>query len=321
MSTISSAQLDAVSQIALRLHRMSDSETLQNFQASALDTIGELLEFDGAWWGLVSGMEVHNTFELGLPGNYRANWEAVKEHDTIAQAALANPYTTVRYTLPAKKNRTDFDRFLQTNNVSSALCTVVNFIHKDHFTYLSVYRHKTAFSETDRLIMQSLIQHMTEAHYRTWINQLAAQRRPEPELPACCSIVDERGLIYSCDSNFVGFLQSEWPKWHGPFLPELLQQTLQVDKAVYRGHLLRAECQLCDGFNIIKLRRRDHFFDLTERERQSASAFAAGATYKDVAKEMGISPTTVRHYLRNVYSKLHINTKADLVRKMAQVDN
>jgi len=321
MTSFIPSQLQALSQTTLHLHRLSNNTALQHFQPSALEVIKDLVDFDAAWWGLVSGMEVHNTFELALAGNYRSAWEKVKDLDTIAQEALANPDTTVCYNLPAKAQRTDFDRFMQSNNIHSALCTVVNFIHEQHFAYLSVYRRESSFTEKERQLMQAAVPHLTEAHYRTWINELASKRRPEPDMPAVCGIVDNRGLIYSCDSNFIGFLQNEWPKWRGPVLPSTLQDTLLDKSTVYRGKILRAECQQSDGFFIIKLRSRDHLADLTERERQTASAFASGATYKDVATELGISPTTVRHYLRNVYAKLHISTKADLVRKMTQLEN
>jgi predicted transcriptional regulator len=44
-----------------------------------------------------------------------------------------------------------------------------------------------------------------------------------------------------------------------------------------------------------------------------ALGFAQAHSYKEIAVETGLSPATVRHYLRGIYAKLAINDKAELV--------
>jgi len=51
---------------------------------------------------------------------------------------------------------------------------------------------------------------------------------------------------------------------------------------------------------------------LTPRESQVAKAFACGRSYKEVARELNLSPVTVRHHLREIYTKLGLTDKVEL---------
>ena len=53
---------------------------------------------------------------------------------------------------------------------------------------------------------------------------------------------------------------------------------------------------------------------LSNREQEVAAAYAAGQSYKEIARDLGLSPTTVRSHLRTVYSKLGVTSKIDLAR-------
>lgn len=52
--------------------------------------------------------------------------------------------------------------------------------------------------------------------------------------------------------------------------------------------------------------------DLSKRERQIAEAYAGGASYKEIASQLGIAPTTVRTHLGTIYRKLGVSTKIEL---------
>ncbi|GGF21841.1 response regulator [Hymenobacter cavernae] len=52
---------------------------------------------------------------------------------------------------------------------------------------------------------------------------------------------------------------------------------------------------------------------LTPREQQIVEALEQGLSYKLVADRLGISLNTVRAYIRSVYDKLRINSKAELL--------
>ena len=51
---------------------------------------------------------------------------------------------------------------------------------------------------------------------------------------------------------------------------------------------------------------------LSKREQEVADAYASGQSYKEIARDLGLSPTTVRSHLRAVYSKLGVTSKIEL---------
>jgi predicted transcriptional regulator len=53
-----------------------------------------------------------------------------------------------------------------------------------------------------------------------------------------------------------------------------------------------------------------------------AQMFSTGASYKEIARDLGIAPTTARHHLREIYRKLGVSDKAALAHKLlAQNDS
>jgi len=51
---------------------------------------------------------------------------------------------------------------------------------------------------------------------------------------------------------------------------------------------------------------------LSKREQEVAAAFSDGLSYKEIARDLGLAPTTVRSHLRTVYSKLGVTSKIQL---------
>lgn len=56
-------------------------------------------------------------------------------------------------------------------------------------------------------------------------------------------------------------------------------------------------------------------YNLSEREREVLQLLVDGNSYKMVAAEMNISIDTVRSHIRNIYDKLHVNSKSEAVAK------
>ena len=57
-------------------------------------------------------------------------------------------------------------------------------------------------------------------------------------------------------------------------------------------------------------------FDLSERELEIIKLLVEGKSYTQIAEELVISPHTVKTHIKNVYKKMHVHSKASLV-KMA----
>jgi len=58
-----------------------------------------------------------------------------------------------------------------------------------------------------------------------------------------------------------------------------------------------------------------NLFDLTQREKEILSCLVKGMSYKMVANTCAISTDTVNTHIRNIYKKLHVNSKSEAVIK------
>ena len=55
---------------------------------------------------------------------------------------------------------------------------------------------------------------------------------------------------------------------------------------------------------------------LSERERQVLQLLAQGKLYKEISDLVGVSENTIRSYIRRIYEKLHVRSRAQAVAKM-----
>jgi DNA-binding NarL/FixJ family response regulator len=54
---------------------------------------------------------------------------------------------------------------------------------------------------------------------------------------------------------------------------------------------------------------------LTEKEKEIVACYVDGLTYKEIAEKLGNSAETIKYHTKNIYRKLHINSKAELIKK------
>jgi DNA-binding NarL/FixJ family response regulator len=56
-------------------------------------------------------------------------------------------------------------------------------------------------------------------------------------------------------------------------------------------------------------------FNLTQREKEVLQLMVKGYTYKPASTELYISVETIRSHIKNIYEKLHVNSKSEAVAK------
>mgnify|MGYP000854432419 CR=1 FL=1 len=61
--------------------------------------------------------------------------------------------------------------------------------------------------------------------------------------------------------------------------------------------------------------KKENRTELTQREKEVVSQLVEGHTYKQIAVELSIGIETVRHHIKNIYSKLQVNSKTQVVSK------
>jgi DNA-binding NarL/FixJ family response regulator len=79
--------------------------------------------------------------------------------------------------------------------------------------------------------------------------------------------------------------------------------------------IARKVVQLLQSSAIRRQGSGEDSMELSARERDVLDQLAAGQGYKQTADNLGVSIHTVRSYVRRIYEKLHVHTRAEAVAK------
>jgi DNA-binding CsgD family transcriptional regulator len=177
------------------------------------------------------------------------------------------------------------------------------------------------FTPEDRSVNQSLIPHLHAA----WKQNLRGRLRTvedQTQGDVHKAFIDQAGSVVQAEEGFAASVAKRWPAWKGKALPALLRATVERARFVpgrWTGDDAWAVRAAPAGLlTLIELRQASPLDRLSPREKQVAKLYAEGATHKEIARIVELTPATVRHYLREVYAKLSIDNKANLATLMIQ---
>jgi DNA-binding CsgD family transcriptional regulator len=317
---------EAFGSTLLELYRLSRLVPMQNFQRMALDAIRTRFDFDSAWWGMASQppegeLEIHASLPYHLPDFYPRLWDEIKAEDTIAAAVMAQPDQCVNFGRKQLYGSPGLASLMARFGITSCLCTVSLLPGLQLMAFLSVYRveGQPPFTEHERRTMQLLMPHLTAALTGNWMLHLERVRSNSTSGRASLGVVDKRGMLYVADQALSPALRLEWPHWSGPILPAPLVRHLHAGTP-FHGQRLSVRLHPVGDLWLLDLRPVAQANRLSPREAEIAARFSAGANHKEIARDLGIAPTTARHHLREIYRKLEVSDKAALAHKLMDMD-
>jgi DNA-binding CsgD family transcriptional regulator len=181
--------------------------------------------------------------------------------------------------------------------------------------HLSIYRSKEdkPFTPLERQLLESLMPHLLSAASINQIRSLYALLESRTDSHMALAVCTREGVLLSSEPGLVDLLLTEWPDWRGPVLP------LVPGSSGYHGKSVVIDMHNRDDLFLLVARQLYPIEQLSSREQDVATRFGQGLTYKEIAREIGVSPNTVRHYLRSIYRKLGINNKADIGRLLHDI--
>lgn len=294
------------------------------FKEQAMELLGRLIPFDMALWasGHTEGLKVHNFYLSGLPQALMERWEQIKDQDRLLASIIANPGRTLDvFDVYSKEERPELDigKHAQQFGVGAAISTAVPDPRVDLLDIMSLYRKdpNQPFSPGERAIKQEVFPLMSQVWHHNQIHSLKLSCGGSGLGSA--GVCDRQGWVRHAESGFVDLLEEEFPQWNPPVLPEgLLPFALSGDTEKYKGQRLHITRSRQEDLILLQLESRGVLNRLTPREEEVAEAFSSGLTYKEIAAELQISPSTVRTHLESVYRKLEVASKVELVRILNQ---
>lgn len=136
--------------------------------------------------------------------------------------------------------------------------------------------------------------------------RLIKERHPEIEIIMQTVYHDSQKIFDSLRAGATGYLLKNTP------LPEIKRA---IDQLLEGGSPMSPQI----ARKVIELFSLQHTpqpaSPLSEREKQIVIGLVDGLSYKMIADRMFISTETVRFYIKSIYKKLHVHSKADVIRK------
>lgn len=310
---ICASRFTAFNALALELQRLAQEQPLSCFHRHALLRLQQLVPFDKAWWGRAALLDnlphEHSSHVFGLPAEYVDDWQSIREQDITVPLVHAHPGRSVIIDSQRTGTPSGLRWLGRKHGFGEFLCV----IHIDPQTHLSVhltlYRHvgDTPFDSSDQFLIDNLMPHLVAAEGANQIRALVALREAlDGHNTLSLAVCDRQGTLHYAERGFVERVLLEWPAWNGPHLPD------EVSPDGYCGQRLQLESTAVGDLYLLTARPRSALAMLSARESDVAERFGAGSTYKEIARDLGLAPNTVRHHIRSIYDKLGVNCKAGI---------
>ena len=312
-----------LSGLLLDLYRTARETPLAKFQDAALALLKRKLPFDSSMWGAATldpAIGLHTIHLHNEPPEMLVEYQAVKNQDMVADALLKQRGGLLNVhseSLFAGEQYAEMRGFLKKFGHQNALITSRFDPASQQMQFVSLYRADPdrQFSTEEGQLAELLIPHLLEALTINRVTHLERISGWNNQPVHSLAISDQNGSLHHADEEFLGMLQFEMPDWRPPQLPAVLLQDLGVASRYVGKNVIitgKRDAELL----FLRARPRTLIDALTDREAQVVKQFAQGSTYREIATELGIAPSTARSHIQAIYNKLHINNKAELIKLM-----
>ncbi len=309
----------ALGLLLLDLYAVAAQAAIGEFECRFFALLRALMPFDAAWTGIAThtaaGPVMHNSFLYRLPGVFFGDWKRVRDCDPLARRTLRGADgRAVRLSVVEPGLDARFRDWCVKYGLAQLMCVCTLDRRFGLTTFLSIYRQglHRPFNDGDARRLEEVIPHLAAA---LTINRAAQLTRSgdEAAAPAARALCDNFGVLHHADRGFDAIMHAEWPEWAGARLPEpLVAHLRRAPGQPFVGAALRIRCVPVAGLFQLEVRPRSLLDRLTPRELVAIRYYGAGRSHKEVAQQMAISPTTVRHYLRCAYRKLGMHDKSQI---------
>lgn len=316
--------MDPFDELLLKVYRAARELPVGEFQDATLGLLRERLRFNSAVWAqgqnLPKGVAVHSAHLYNEPLEMILDWQRINDRDLVVERVTRNAgqaqNINVRALYPGREHRVMrrfSDRYGHQNFLIIGL--LLDYVRVGR-CWLSLYRPDASdqYGHAEVRLLDALAPHLFEA---LWINRTIGFREHGQEadldLSDTAAIARTDGVLSYCGRGFLELVRRHWPCWQGLKLPDAFLDSLPGagKHAITRGHLVVA-VKAAGDLLFLRAEERSPLRALTPRELTAATLYAEGKSHKEIARDMGISPATVRNFLQHTYMKLHVGDKGEL---------
>lgn len=278
------------------------------FEQYSLDAARAIIDFDFAIWGTGDGLrrELHSGRVIDQTDDLFKTWEPIKEVDPFANLVIGNTgQTSTTDQIPgfhsASAYREHWGLYQARSMISTMRIDPTTGLHV--FLTLARDRLNTRYTEAEIRFKHLLTRHLFLAAGHNDHNQLGVRA-------AVMALIDSRGLVHASSHQFCDRVRNEWGRSAVRCLPERVNESLWCQGS-YCSPYLVLNSEPAGSRLLVRIAFRPPH-TLSPREQEVAMAYAQGKSYKEVARDLGVSPTTVRSHLSRTYQKLKVHDKGAL---------
>ncbi len=303
-----------------QLYRSTQHIDLGHYRQWALEGLRALIDFDAAIWssGHLSTRTFHTHTMIGLPEDYPQRLIDALPINPISKHLFSHPEQ------PVDMADVVDDATFYASDIYRRLFgplgieRILSSIHMDArsgiYTLLTLYRNDRAkvFTASEKQRHHRLLYHLLQAASQACLTHLSVPaERPALSHAAIC---DTHGIYHQVEPGFLDLIEDTFPHHTAQMLPFSLPENAKEFPA--DGLFVRT--QRYGDLWRVEVRPIVPLDQLTVREQQVVEAVTQGLSFKQAAKQLQLSPSTVSNHLYRVYQKLNINNRAELADLLRQ---
>ncbi len=316
-------QQDKLNQFISELYIATSKIELAEYRDWALAQLQGLIEFDGAIWsnGHQQTVRFHNHTLVNVPESLTQSLLDNLSINPLAQKLFDNLGSPI----DMRDLMTDKD-FYQSEIYfkcfkPQGIERILSSVHLDErtglFTLLTLYRFERdkPFSEQAKKYQHQALYHLLTAAKHALFLQLehSGDRQVSRHNNSHKAICDKQGYFHQVQTSFIDLLERYYPAINGTNSSLLkFPLPLDTDKQVYEVNGLQVELKSFNDLVIVEIWPQGPLDSLSVREQEIVQILAKGLTFKEAARELDLSPSTVSNHLYRIYQKLNIGSKGEL---------
>ena len=292
-----------------------ESETFKR----GINVLRKYVPFDGARWALVDGpldVKVQPTFHIdgsiGLSDALCDEYITICDEDAFAAAVVAHSGVVLRWSAEGASVPPNIGNWIERHKLAhgAARCSHAAFSGQAFVVVLYRFRGALAFNDYEALAIDLLLKQLE----MLWVKSLREVFNLKTALALSGTLLAKTdGELIYCGSEMAKQLAGIGWDQKGKVAPQILVELGSTGGRARAGKAWVVVSVEVDGFRA-QLNSTDVAPSLPMRLLRVASLTCDGLSAKAIARDLGLSPATVRTYLREVYRELDVHNKLELNR-------
>jgi len=302
-------------QFISQLYLQSPQVALADFPSWTLDLLQQVIAFDGAIWGTgnISTREFHTQTTIDVSVDIFDKLTSYSDINPLVEKLIATTDTAIDMQ-EVVNDKTFYQSPLYLYCFKPfGIERILSSIHANEragiFTLLTLYRYDRTqrFTPQEKTIQSQLLYHLHSAASHRQL--LALNEYPIKPSPSQSAICNKQGHYHAVQSSFLDLLEEHLSQ---PITHQFPLPIADQDGEFSHNNLQFSQQRLGELYRI-SARLTSPLDDLSARETQVVEGICHGSTFKQIARLLGLSPSTISNHLYRIYMKLGINTRSELV--------